>query len=208
MNKDQHGGRSFHSTSTCLGEILEDSREALEANLHVAIMAVDLTAAYDLCDHGLLQQKCRVQLNLDEGTLCWLRSFLSNRYQLVEINGSRSTPLPSGNKGVVQGGPSSGLLFNIYINELPTVVNGGSVASQPLHSTHKQYVDDGSVIARGRTLNELKSNLEDDFKNIQSFLHRHKMVINADKTQLMLLQSSNKDVFQVDLVFPSHMAIL
>ena len=155
MNKDQHGGWSLHSTSTCLGEILEDARGALEAKLHVAMMAIDLTAAYDLCDHGILKQRCRL-LNLDIGTQNWLSSFLKEGSQLVEINGTRSPPLATGNIGVVQGGPSSGQLFNLYINSLPTVVNGGTVATLPHHSTHKQYVDDGSVVARGRTISELK----------------------------------------------------
>ena len=124
-----------------------------------AILAIDLSAAYDLCDHGVMLQRCRL-LNLDPGTLLWLKSFLNQRYQQVEINGAMSPPLATGDYGVVQGAPSSGQLFNIYINTLPTVVNQGCPATLPHHSTHKQYVDDGSVVVRGRTEEELKKNIK------------------------------------------------
>ena len=73
------------------------------------------------------------------------------------------------------------------------------MATLPHHSTQKQYVDDGSVVARGRTLSELKENIAEDFNNIKTFLRRHKMVINADKTQLMLIQTNNQNTLQVEL---------
>ena len=115
LNMNQHGGRKNHSTITCLGETLEESIKAHEGKLHTALVAVDLSAAYDLCDHQILLEQCRVHLNLDSGSLRWLGSFLSERSQIVQILGMRSTPPRSGQQGVVQGGPSSGLLFNIYV---------------------------------------------------------------------------------------------
>ena len=45
INKDQHGGRTGHSTTTCLGELLEDIKEASDHNMKVAITAIDLSAA-------------------------------------------------------------------------------------------------------------------------------------------------------------------
>ena len=150
LNKDQHGGRSKHSTMTCLGEIMEDAKMALEDKQKVALVAVDLSAAYDLCNHAILEIKCKNLLNLDEGMSKWLHSFLKNRSQLVEVCGQRSNSLPTGTQGVVQGGPSSGLLFNIYINTMPAQVNNQELATNSSQSTCKQYVDDGTIIARGK----------------------------------------------------------
>ena len=200
MNKDQHGGRSQHSTTTCLGEILEDAKKALEDKKLVAIVAIDLSAAYDLVDHEILYERCRLMLNLDPGTLSWLRSFLGNRSQLVELSIVRSRIRATGTQGVVQGGPSSGLLFNIYINTLPAQVNHQTLATTTNHSTCKQYIDDGSIIARGRNINELKRNIESDYEGMRLYLEEHKMVINPEKTQLMqLLPYKETDQLQINL---------
>ena len=60
INPDHHGGRSQHSTTTCIVEMMEKINEALEAKLKVALLAVDLSAAYDLCQHDIIIQKCRL----------------------------------------------------------------------------------------------------------------------------------------------------
>ena len=199
FNKDQHGGRSNHSTTTCLGEILDDSRTALEGKQLVALVAVDLSAAYDLCDHSILWEKCRL-LNLCSGTLRFLRSFLQNRSNLTEIEGIKSSVLATGKQGVVQGGPSSGLLFNIYINSMPAQVNNRTVAIEPSQSTCKQYVDDGTIIVRGKSISQLRRNIISDFRAVQDYLIEHRMVINASKTQLMLLlPHKEKEQFQIEL---------
>ena len=195
MNKDQHGGRGKHSTMTCLGEIMEDAKLALEDKQRVALVACDLSAAYDLCSHSILEIMCKNLLNMDEGMVSWLSSFLKNRSQLVEVCGERSKILPTGSQGVVQGGPSSGLLFNIYINSMPAQVNNQTLALNTSQSTSKQYVDDGTIIARGRNLAELKLNIEADFAAVRNYLVDHRMVINPEKTQLMVLHQKQTHTF-------------
>ena len=57
-------------------------------------------------------------MNIPEYFIRWIKSFLSNRFFLVNINGSESKKF-SINAGVPQGSVISPLLFNIYINDLP-----------------------------------------------------------------------------------------
>ena len=197
-HKDQHGGRSQHSTTTCLGEVIEDARTAQEKGMKVAIVAVDLSAAYDLCHHGILKNKCRI-LNIGLDAEKFIGSFLSSRSQLIELGAIRSSAVATGEQGVVQGGPSSGKFFNIYVNDLPGVVNGGKLATTPNQSTHKQYVDDGSTVARGKSLEQLTRNIREDFRSIQNYLHHHQMVINPGKTQLMQLKPHQKEELKVVL---------
>ena len=72
-------------------------------------------------------------------------------------------------------------------------MNGGKTASKPCHSTSKDFVDDLNVVAKGRTLLELKENIEDDLKRLETYLIDHKMVINTGKTQLMLINTKTED---------------
>ena len=190
FNPNQHGSRSGHSTTTCVTEILEDNHEAMENGHLTALTAIDMSAAFDLVDHGILTQQCRLAKlgELGEPTLNWIESFLADRTQMVCINGTYSKITATGRKGVVQGGMSSCLLFTIYLNDLPAQVNGGVKATSTLHSTSKEYIDDLTTISRGRDLAELKANIEKDLSNLSQFLINYKMVINQEKTQLMFVK--------------------
>ena len=100
INKNHHGGRGDHSTTSCLLEITEEVIEAQENKLCAALLATDLSSAYDLCNHLILKERCRL-LSIGQDGLNWLSSFLSGRTQYVEIGGSTSEVLEAGNIGVI-----------------------------------------------------------------------------------------------------------
>ena len=76
INTNQHGGLKKHSTTTCLLELVAEIEKAQEEKLKTAILAVDLSCAYDLVDHKLLLEKCHL-LALGKLTLKWLNNYLS-----------------------------------------------------------------------------------------------------------------------------------
>ena len=84
-NDNHHGGRKGHSTTTCVGELLEDVQEARQDKLQVAMVALDLSAAYDMVNHSLLLEQCR-RMNIDSCSQAWLVSFLKGRSHLVKPN--------------------------------------------------------------------------------------------------------------------------
>ena len=118
LNKNHHGGISKHSTTTCILQILDDTKNNLEKNKKTAIMAIDLSSAYDLVDHDILIEKSRL-MSVGKTCTIWLKNFLSKRSQFVELDGTKSQTIQCGSEGVVQGGPSSGELFVIFLNSLP-----------------------------------------------------------------------------------------
>ena len=81
-NNNQHGSRVKHSTTTCVCEILEDSNKANEKGLMTAVTAVNMSSTFDLIDHKVLIQKCRIAL-LGNAGLTWLIDFLDNWSQMV-----------------------------------------------------------------------------------------------------------------------------
>ena len=190
-NKDQHGGRKAHSTTTCVAELTEGSRLALEAGQKVAWLALDLSAAYDLCDHRILLAKCK-QLNLDQHTLDWIKSFLEDRYQCVVVNGFKSVIKKSNQIGVIQGGRSSGELFTIYLNNLPEQVNGGKAQTSQEDSTCKEYIDDATILVRAPTVEQLIKKVEQEFITMQRYLQNHLMMINKEKTQIMFINPTKE----------------
>ena len=67
---------------------------------------------------------------------CFFNSYLTNRYQVVQIHGAVSDPLPA-ECGVTEGSILGPILFSIYVNDLPEV---------PLHYSTECYEDDTRIL--------------------------------------------------------------
>ena len=186
INKDQHGGRGAHSTTSCLTELWEEAKKATENKDKASITAIDLSAAYDLCCHSLLLEKCRL-LKIGKNATNCLHSFLENRKRYVELDGSKSSILETGPFGVVQGGRSSGELFLYFLNDLPLQLSIKTSPEDPANSIGKEFVDDMSILTIAKTIPILLKQVVNDYKKVQRFLINHKMCINTSKTQFMLL---------------------
>ena len=87
----------------------------------------------------------RLLLKLDYYGICgktaaWIKAFLSNRYQVVSVNGSHpsSRPVPS---GVPQGSVLGPVLFLLYINDI----------TEHIQSTMRLFADDSIIYSIERS---------------------------------------------------------
>ena len=208
IGRNQHGGRKGHSTTTCLTDILEGVTKAKEGKRKVALLALDLSAAYDMCHHGILKEKMRI-LSVGKKAMKFVESFLDDRYQVVEVNGYRSEHRKMGTTGVVQGGRSSGSLFTYYMNELSESINKmneniltplGDRKNKKLNRILKElkqaahdFVDDVTAIIHGANNSELQNNLQEAYNRMEKYLTDHRMIINGGKSQLCVISKKEED---------------
>ena len=89
------------NTSHVLINITENIRKALDDGYIGCGVFVDLQKAFDTVDHQILLAKLN-HYGICEVSNDWFKSYLSNRYQYVSINGYKSG-LAAINCGVPQG---------------------------------------------------------------------------------------------------------
>ena len=108
------------STTTALIQMMDSISEATDANQMSATMCTDHSAAFDCIKHSTLKNKLKL-FGLDKITLDWIRLYLDTRSFYIVI-GSAQSKIISTNHRVPQGSVLGPLLYLVYVNELPSVI--------------------------------------------------------------------------------------
>ena len=136
LTEQQSGNKKSHSTETLNVMMSDKILEAMDSKKLTLVVLLDLSKAFGSIDHLRLLAKLRT-LGASETSLEWFRSYLSERKQYVRIVQEVSS-LRTTDHGVPQGSILGPALINIYINDLPTVPEIGSLES---------YADDSKLFS-------------------------------------------------------------
>ena len=93
----------------------------IDCSQDVVLVLLDLSASLDTIDHTILVKRLESYFGFSKLALCWFRSYLENRRQLIVIRGQVSTPYAL-RYGVPQGYVLVSLLFALYIVPLQDVI--------------------------------------------------------------------------------------
>ena len=86
----QSAYRKFHSVETALLKVHNDIMCAVDSKKAVLMILLDLSAAFDTIDHDVLIQRLHSNFGIGGTALNWIKSYLHNRSQLVQIQGESS----------------------------------------------------------------------------------------------------------------------
>jgi hypothetical protein len=104
LTDKQHGFRSRRSCETQLVTTIQKIAQNLTSKGHVDVILLDFAKAFDKVPHRRLLHKLKFY-GVDGTTLVWISSFLSNRKQLVLLDGVKSSE-----KEVLSGVPQGTVL--------------------------------------------------------------------------------------------------
>ena len=121
--------------TTCMHiiELVEEITNSLDNHESTVGVFIDLKKAFDTVDHGIANK--------------WMCSYLMNRYQYVNINGTNSDYM-NVLCGVPQGSILGPILFILYINDMCNV----STLLKPI-----LFADDTNLFYSGKDIKELCS---------------------------------------------------
>ena len=179
----QFGFRKHHSTSHAIYHSLNFIKECHALKKHVIGIFIDLSKAFDTINHNTLLHKLynygirRITHNL-------IRSYLSNRFQCVKIDDTKSEQL-SVQYGVPQGSIRGPLLFLSYINDLKNVVKieGTEIIL---------YSDDTNIFIACNTLSKANQVSNEILSCVQEYMYSNLLHINLDKSSFMYFPPSCK----------------
>ncbi len=81
----QSGFRTKQSTESALLKVTNDILLSIDSGKSVALMMLDLTAAFDTLDHAILIKRLRDYVGIKGVALKWFSSYLQDRTCLVKI---------------------------------------------------------------------------------------------------------------------------
>ena len=169
FNVNQHG---FRSGRSCLSQLLahyDYILSQLEQGNNVDIIYLDFAKAFDKVDHGILLHKLRA-MGIKGKLGVWIHSFLTNRYQYVAVNRSKSSK-SSVISGVPQGSVLGPLLFLVHI---------GDIDSETLYSFVSSFADDTRAAA-GIKDEQGHRKLQLDLNYIYKWAEQNNMKFNDSK---------------------------
>ena len=174
--ESQYGFRSGHNTTHATLDFIKSIEETIEQGHYAIGVFCDLSKAFDTLNHNILLSKLE-HYGIRGRALDWFKSYLSNRYQYVELHGCKSFVLPL-KTGVPQGSILGPLLFLLYINDLPAAANLKCVI----------FADDTNLLIKGNDLNKLEYELNQELEGINDYFKANQLKLNPKKTKTVIFR--------------------
>ena len=176
---NQWGFKAGLSTEAMLLCLSEKWKEALDNNKVIGTVFIDFRKAFDTINHKVLLRKLHAT-GISGSVYELIESYLKDRRQYVEINGSKSK-LKIVEVGVPQGSLLGPRLFAIYVNDLLAAAKIGDI---------HMYADDTTVFVIKDTVDEAVIALHLITDDLNNWCYHNKLTIHHDKTEAMIITTS------------------
>ena len=192
----QSAYRTGHSTETALMKVHNDISRSLDNRGVVVLVILDLSAAFDTVDHGILLERMRSLLGVEGVALDWFTSYLTGRLQQVRIGDSWSLAkflLYS----VPQGSVLGPLLFLIYILPLYRLILAHGLGSHGYADDRQLYLvieDPGNLVMVTAGCQQIERCVVD----VHKWMTANKLKLNEDKTEIQVFGTAQR-VGQVNI---------
>jgi len=169
MPENQSAYRTHHSTETALLDVLSGACAAADAGQVTLLGLLDLSAAFDTIDHGILIERLRHRYGITGDVLGWMTTYLTGQTQAVYFNGEFSTTTVV-TCGIPQGSVLGPLNFILYSADVLQVI---AIHGLSVHG----YADDLQIYDSGYPLQSasLISRLSKCVEDVNAWMARNRL---------------------------------
>ena len=174
----QSGFRKGYSTDTCLIHLTDYIKDNMAQGYYTGMVLIDVQKAFDTVDHDILCEKLRA---MGVGSVDWFHSYLTNRRQLTDVNGTHSD-WGDISCGVPQGSILGPLLYLCYVNDIEISVNCKMML----------YADDSVLLVRGKDPDIISTLLGTNLQSCNQWLVDNRLSMHLGKTECILFGPKRK----------------
>lgn len=180
--KNQYGFQKKSSTASAVISIMDYLRNGIDSEPGTigALIFIDLKKAFDTIPHEILLDKLG-RMGFRGRINDLLRSYLTNRKQLVDISGTFSDTLTNTNPFATPQGSNLGpLLFVLFVND---------IFKLKLHGKIVLFADDTASTYIGKNSTDLNKMMQEDLHTLDQWFACNKLTMNISKTKAMIVKS-------------------
>ena len=174
IDENQFGFRINHNTEDAVLKFVDKIQKDVSMGKHVVSVYIDVSKAFDSCDHKIIINKLsRTGLN-DNGRKL-MSSYLKDRKQLVMVNGVNGGYFLI-NIGVGQGTVLGPTLFKIYIMDLHLHTELFCV----------KFADDSSFECSDISRDAVEMKVNSELKKISDWFKNNRLTLHPDKSRCII----------------------
>lgn len=186
LSKYQSGFRKKYSCETTVNYLINRWKKIENRNKIVGVF-LDFRRAFETIDRHILIQKL-FSYGIRDIELQWFKSYLKDRRQITKVNNIKSNII-NNDYGVPQGSILGALLFIIYINDMPNILDKCEIIL---------YADDTLIYTEGESNRQCYDNLALDMEKVNVWLNMNKLKLNENKTKLMEVNTTSTEIFRIN----------
>jgi len=196
--KYQSAYKQLHSTETALVCVANDILRCVDEKKAVLLVLLDLSAAFDTVDHDVLLDRMFKRFGIQDTSLSWFRSYLSDRSQAVQIDGCVSKIMWL-LWGVPQGSVLGPLVFSMYSGPICDIARKYGIK---IHT----YADDTQLYLSfdvSDDMSECLKIMEKCVGEIREWMRKNMLKLNDEKTEVLVISTP----YFTDRLHETHLRI-